>query len=206
MNPDLTLIQTITIGVTIAIVTLLITVLLLTLTYAYKQDSQGPTSAPPPSLDTMSNQQSPYDPRGEFTEFPTNREDIPRNATLGPSNTRRTPTPGPEPVQTECLRVTNPDDPWGPAEAPSANDPDYPTGTWSSATEHERFRNWDQPVAVLDTPYEPESFDPVPPYFTARALLAPRACKQELNTSFRTGLPDRPGTIPFPVSGGIRLR
>ncbi|KAK0235221.1 hypothetical protein EDD85DRAFT_954744 [Armillaria nabsnona] len=238
MNPDLTPIQTITIGVTIAVVTLLLTVFLLTLIYAYKvrhfleqigilRAARFPRTdfrtAPFPRhyveqpipvrpiwvrqtrTAVVTLERHTQNVIEEFTELPTNREDIPRNAIPGPSNTRRTPTPEPEPVPTEHLRVTNPDDSWGPPVTPAPNDPNYPAGTWSSATEHERFRNWDQPVVVLDTPFEPESFDPVPPYFTARALLAPRAREREFDTSFQTGLPEQQRTIPFPVTGGIRL-
>ncbi|KAK0236508.1 hypothetical protein EDD85DRAFT_791803 [Armillaria nabsnona] len=64
-------------------------------------------------------------------------EPEPRNATLGPSNVHRTPTPEPTPTTTllQQLWIANPD-PWtGESNAVSNNDPDYPT-----------IINWDQPV------------------------------------------------------------
>ncbi|KAK0243340.1 hypothetical protein EDD85DRAFT_947485 [Armillaria nabsnona] len=229
MSPDLTPIQTITIGITIAVVTLIITVFLLTLTFVHELrhllEQIGILRAarfPRTNFDTTPFPRHYVEPRmavqplrvrttrtatvtlvrhalsedvfRDITEIPTNREDLLRNATPGPSNTRRTPTPEPEPIPNQRLWVTNPDD------------PDYPAGVWSNATEHKRFRNWDQPVVVLDSPYEPDSFDPVPPYFVPQALLTNRSRRTEFNTSFRTGLPERQGDIPFPVSGGIRLQ
>ncbi|KAK0224862.1 hypothetical protein EDD85DRAFT_959125 [Armillaria nabsnona] len=182
MNPDLSPIQTISIGVAIAIVILLVVTILLTLTYAYER--------------TVTT-------RSSLNDLLLNREDIPQNATLGPSNIHRTPTPEPEQAPaTWDLWVTNPDDSWPETEAPVPN-PKWPIGLWTSATEHERFRTWNQPIAVLDTPHKPESFDPVPPYFVEVTLGAQRARPWILRTSFWTGLPDRPGTIPFPVSEGI---
>ncbi|KAK0226856.1 hypothetical protein EDD85DRAFT_958647 [Armillaria nabsnona] len=174
MTPDLTPIQTITIGVTIGVVTLIITVFLLTLTFTHElrhllEQIRILRAArfPRTNFDTAPFPRHCVEPRmavrpprvwthrtatvtlvrhalsesilRDITEIPTNREDVPRNATPGPSNTWRTPTPEPEPVPNQRLRVTNPDDPWGPATTPPPNDPDYPAGTWSSATEHERF-------------------------------------------------------------------
>ncbi len=68
--------------------------------------------------------------------------DVPRNATLGPSNVQRTPSPNAiretRVVWTEILN--------GPA------DPDYPMGTWGPDDTPANLRVWDQPVAPPDVP------------------------------------------------------
>ncbi len=64
------------------------------------------------------------------SEYFSSREDILQNATLGPSNVHRIPTPEPDrEPETRSLQVMNPDDPW--AESTSMaidNDPDFPVG------------------------------------------------------------------------------
>ncbi len=230
MNPDLTLIQTITIGVVVAVITLLIVTILLTLTYTTEirntleririlQPAQFPrtnfrnapfprhyvvpTLEPRPirlcphvttttTMASVIHQRTTTVRTRDSDESIQSRENIPRNATPGPSNVQRTPTPEPTITAPETghLWVTNPDDPWAsPTNAVPDPDPEYPVGVWNADDEHERFRVWNQPVAVLDEPN-----DPSPPYFTRVALATPRAHPRIL----RPGLPLRAGTIPFP--------
>ncbi|PBL01879.1 hypothetical protein ARMGADRAFT_1071374 [Armillaria gallica] len=109
----------------------------------------------------------------------SSRENIPRNATPGPSNVCRTLSP--ESTVMDRDVQAEPADPWsGMENAQIWPDPEYPTGTWNPGDIPELYRHWDQPMdptiydipGIPDAPQEP---DPTPPYFVAGATWIPRA-------------------------------
>ncbi len=72
------------------------------------------------------------------------------------------------------LQVTNPD-PWaGTEDAVPDPDPDYTMGTWSPNDTPKRYHTWDQPVAVLDLPNDPDTHDPTPLHGARSQRARPR--------------------------------
>ncbi len=149
-------------------------------------------------------------------EYFSSREDLTWNATLGPSQRRRSPTPDIiDPGTSEWhIWAAEAADAWGEAtNASPNNDPDYPSGTWNEGDREAALAQieWDQPVPILDEFEIPvKQIDASPPYFAQEALAVPRAQFRYHSPLYNTHDPGpfaalQQNTIPFPTTQRNRV-